>query len=362
MSIKLVINSKEILKAVQTVGALVKGNHTLPILDNVLIELQNKKLIVTSDNLEVRSTIEIPMEVEGEIKTCVPFKLLSNILKGFPNTPIELVFDEKTLKILSETGTYTIPLVDPKEFPETKVTEVMDAIKLDSTQLIDAIKKALLFTEKANTTNYHNVLISIKPEGTKIASTDGNVIFEYSITAGGVSEDLTISRNIASYLIQIITSGEDVELSYSDSFLFLKMQGKEINAILSNSGFPTNYTKVFESQNPDKKLTIDNSIIAPAIKRLYALTDQNNQTVKFSIKENILELSFINQLQKYDAKETLPCEYIGEPVNISFNSNYVNNMLTAIEENIEMNITDGTKPCLFIAKNIRAIVGPINQD
>lgn len=358
---KLVVNNKEILKAVQTVGAIVKGNHTLPILDNILIELQDKKLIFTSDNLEVRSKIEIPMDFEGEFKTCVPFKLLSNILKGFPNVPIEMVFDKTTLKLLSETGTYTVPLVDPKEFPVQKESEVRDSVKLESTQLIDAVKKALLFTEKTNITNYHNVLISIKPDGTKIASTDGNVIFEYSMTAGGVSEDLTISRNIASYLIQVLSSGEDVDLSYSVSHLFLTMKGKEINAILSSSGFPP-YTKVFDMQKPDKKLTIDNSIIAPAIKRLYALTDQENQSVKFSIKENILELSFINQLQKYDAKETLPCEYTGEAVNIAFNANYINNMLTAIEESIEMNITDGTKPCLFVAENIRAIVGPINAN
>lgn len=362
MSKNLIANSKDIFKCIQTVGVLVKGNHTLPILDNILIELQNKKLIFTADNLEVRSKVEIPMEVEGELKTCVPFKLVSNILKGFPSQPIEMVFDKSTLKILSETGTYTIPLVDSESFPASKEAEVTDILKLDSTQFIDGIKKALLFTEKANTTGYHNVLISIKPDGTKIASTDGNVIFEYSITAVGAQKDLIISRNIAIYLIQILASGEDVELSYSDSFLFFKMQEKEINTILSNSGFPTTYTKVFDSLHPDKKLTIDNSIIAPAIKRLYALTDQNNQTVKFSIQENLLELSFTNQLQKYDAVEALPCEYIGEAVKIAFNANYINNMLTAIEHDIEMNITDGTKPCVFIAENIRAIVGPIKQD
>lgn len=358
---KLVVNNKEILKAVQTVGSIVKGNHTLPILDNILIELQDRKLIFTSDNLEVRSKVEIPMDFEGEFKTCVPFKLLSNILKGFSNVPIELVLDKNTLKLLSETGTYTIPLVDPKAFPVSKDRETTDIIKLDSTQMIDAIKKALLFTEKTNITNYHNVLISIKEDGTKIASTDGNVIFEYSMTAGGATEDLTVSRNIASYLIQVLSPGEEVELSYSDSHLFLTMKGKEINAILSSSGFPP-YALVFEMQHPDKKLTIDNSIIAPAIKRLYALTDNDNQSVKFSIKENLLELSFINQLQKYDAKETLPCEYTGEPIDITFNANYINNMLTAIEESIEMNITDGTKPCLFVAENIRAIVGPINAN
>jgi DNA polymerase-3 subunit beta len=358
---KLVVNNKEISKAVQTVGTIVKGAHTLPILDNVLIELQDKKLIFTSDNLEVRSKVEIPMDFEGEIKTCVPYKLLSNILKGFPNIPIEMVFDDKTLKLLSETGTYTIPLVDPKPFPVAKEREIKETIKVNSTQLIDAIKKALLFTEKTNITNYHNVLISIKEEGTKIASTDGNVIFEYSMTAGGKSQDLTISRNIASHLIQVLSSNEDVDLSYSESHLFLTMKGKEINAILSSTGFPQ-YTRVFDLQNPDKKLTIDNSIIAPAIKRLYALTDQENQSVKFSIKDNLLELSFINQLQKYDAKETLPCEYTGEAIDIAFNANYINNMLTAIEESIEMNITDGTKPCLFVAENIRAIVGPINAN
>ncbi|GIZ08342.1 DNA polymerase III subunit beta [Flavobacterium sp. UMI-01] len=359
MSIKLVVNSKDILKAVQTVGAIVKGNHALPILDNILIELQNNKLVFISDNLEIRSKVELPIESKEEFKTCVPYKLVFNILKGFPSTPIELVLEKMNLKILSETGTYIVPLVDTKEFPESKEKTTTDTVKMESSQLIDAIKKALLFTDKTNATNLHNVLISIKKDGTKIVSTDGNVILEYSMTAGGDEKDLIISRSIASHLIQILSSHEEVELSYSDSHLFIATEGKEINAILSNSTFPP-YLRIFEAYSPDKKLTIDNGIIAPAIKRLYALTDQNNQTVKFSIKENIVELSFNNQLQKYEAKETLPCEYTDEEINIAFNANYINNMLTAIEESIEMNITDGSKPCIFIAENIRAIVGPIN--
>jgi DNA polymerase-3 subunit beta len=362
MSKKLTINSKEIFKAVQTVGTLIKGNHTLPILDNILIEFQNQKMVLTADNLEVRSRIEIPIEPNfPNVAICVPFKLLSNILKGFPNTPIEMIFDKMTLKIVTETGNYTIPLVDASEFPASKEAEAKDTITVDATSLIDGLKKALLFTEKTNITNFYNVLIAITPDGTKIASTDGNVIFEYSLPSAGLTSDLTISRSVASYIVQTLSAGEEVELSYSDSFIFLSLAGKQINGILSNAGFPA-YAKVFDSLSPDKKLTIDNSIIAPAIKRLYALTDHQNQAVKFSIKENLVELSFINQLQKYEAKETLPCEYIGEPIDIIFNANYINNMLTAIEESIEMNITDKTKPCLFIAENIRAIVGPIKQD
>ncbi|WP_176699271.1 DNA polymerase III subunit beta [Flavobacterium crassostreae] len=359
MSIKLVVNSKDILKAVQTVGGIVKGNHALPILDNILIKLQENKLIFISDNLEIRSRVELAIDSKDAFKTCVPYKLVSNILKGFPSMPIELVLEKMNLKILSETGTYVVPLVDPSTFPGSKEKTATDTVKIESTQLIDAIKKALLFTDKTNVTNMHNVLISIKKEGTKIVSTDGNVILEYSMTAAGVEKDLTVSRSIASHLIQIISPNEDIELSYTDSHLFLSMEGKEVNAILSSAVFPP-YTRIFETYSPDKKLTIDNGIIAPAIKRLYALTDQNNQTVKFCIKENIVELSFINELQKYEAKETLPCEYSDEEINIAFNANYINNMLIAIEESIEMNITDGSKPCIFIAENIRAIVGPIN--
>lgn len=360
-SMKLIVNNKEILKAVSTVGAIVKGAHTMPILDNILFEIKDKQLTLISDNLEVRSKVEITIDADGEVKTCVPYKLLSNILKGFPNMPIEMIFEDKTLKILSETGTYNIPLVDPEPFPKPTESEITETIKMNSTQFIEGIKKALLFTEKTNVTNFHNVLISIKDSGTKIASTDGNVIFEYSLSCEGANQDLTMSRNVAGYLIHILSQNEDIELSYSASHLFLNMAGKTINAILSSTGFPP-YTKVFDMQHPDKKLTIDNSIIAPAIKRLYSLTDSENQTIRFNINENSLEVSLNNQLQKYDAKETLPCEYTGEPIEIAFNANYINNMLTAIEESIEMNITDGTKPCLFVAENIRAIVGPINDN
>jgi DNA polymerase-3 subunit beta len=360
--VKVIVNSKEFQKALHTVGVVIKPPHPLPILDNVMIELSTGKLTLTGDNLEVRTKVSIDVINDVTLSTCVAYKLFSNILKGFPNEPIELIFQGNNITIKSQTGTYNLPLVDAGHFPEPKAAELTGTMSINANQLADAIKKAILFADNSsNLTNCNNVLIDITPEGTKVASTDKNVIFEYSISANGKAKALAISRSVAAHLVQSISVVEDIDLSYSDSHVFIIMPNLEINAILSNTGFP-DYKRVFDSIENDKSLSIDKVNIVPALKRLYAITDQDNQTVVFNIDGAQLNLSFNNTFQNYSAKETVTCEYEGEKITIAFKASYINTLIGSIEDDIRMEMLSKEKPCVFRTKNIRAMLGPVTEN
>ncbi len=356
---KLSINSKDLLRTTNTLAGLIKNQNTLPILDNILLEVVNGKIIFTVDNLETRGKIELNVETTEEVKVCVPFKLFSNIIKVFPNAPVELVFTDKNLSLNSATGSYNIPIVDAKDYPQAKEKEETIPIKLNALDLKEGLKKALLFTEKINVTNCDNVLIGIDTSGIRIASTNGgSIIFEYSMKGSGETKDIVISRSVASFISNSIVHDEEIELSYSDNSIFLKLENIEINSIVLDITFP-NYRGVFEKCKFDKILNVDKDIISSAIKRLYSISDESNRTVIFDVDQNNIEISFKNDFQKYDAKETLNCDYTGEKVKIGFNSNYMNNILTSIEDDIQMHILESDKPCLFKAENIRAILAPI---
>ena len=355
---KITINSKDLSKAVQLVGACVKPKNTMPILDNLLFRISNNKLTIIADNLEIRSQVELEVEFDGELNTCVPYKLLTDILKGLPNAPVDVSFTELNASIKSHSGLYNIPLVKADEFPKPKELNETQSIKFNGLEFTEALRKAVLFSERESITNFHNILIGIGNEDVKIASTDGSVIYEYSIDAQGDENQILLSRDVTKYLIQTITKDEDIEINYTETHLLIQLEGRLITAIQSQGSFPK-YDPIFTSLNPNKVLKIDKDIISSAIKRLYAITDQNNYTLVFNLKGNQLELSFNNHLLKYNAKETLKCEYDGEDIEIGFNANYLMNMVSTLDEDIKMEFLQNDKPCLFFAENTRALVAPM---
>lgn len=355
---KLNINSKDLLKVTGIVGACVKPKNTMPILDNLLFLISDRKLTIIADNLEIRSQIEVAVDCDEGLKTCIPYKLFSDILKGFPNTSLELTFTEKNLNLKSSSGDYNIPLVNADEFPKPKELTDAETIKLNGVEFAEALKKAVLFSERESITNMHNILIQVGNEDVKIASTDGSVIYEYSLDAQGNDSQILISRDIARYLTQTVTREQEIELNYTDSHLLVKLENRVITAIKSQGKFPP-YVRVFESLNPNKSLKIDKDVMASAIKRLYGITDQNNYTLVFDLKGDNLELSFNNDLLSYNAKETLKCEYDGEDITIGFNASYLMNMVSTLDEDIKMEFLQNDKPCLFYAENTRALVAPM---
>lgn len=355
---KITINTKDILKAVQTVGACVKPKNTMPILDNLLFQISDNKLTITADNLEIRSQIEIPVNFEGNTASCIPYKLLTDILKGLPNAPVDLVFNPKELTLITSTGVYNIPVVNAVEFPTPTQLKDFQSIKLNALDFAEALRKATLFSERESITNFHNILIGINEDDVKIASTDGSVIYEYSLDAKGEKYDILLSREIAKYLIQTVFTDEEMEISYTDTHLLLTLDGRTIYAIQSQGKFPK-YSPIFNSLNPDKFLNIDKEVISSAIKRLYNIIDNNNYTLIFALKNNSLELSFDNKNMKYNAKETLPCEYQGDDITIAFNAFYLMNMVSILDEDIRMEFLQNDKPCLFFAENTKALVAPI---
>lgn len=355
---KLNINSKDLFKAVQLVGACVKNKNSMPILDNLLFKAADNKLVIIADNLEIRSEVELALEFNGNLNVCLPYKLLTDILKGLPNAPLELTFDKLNVSIKSPTGLYNIPLVDSEAFPKPKELNDTQSIKLNALEFNEALRKAILFSERDTITNFHNILIGIGNEDVKIASTDGSVIYEYSLDAKGDENEILLSREVTKYLIQAITVDEEIEINYTETHLLIQMEGILITAIQSQGKFPK-YATVFNSLNPNKTLNIDKDVISSAIKRLYAITDQNNYTLVFNLKNNQLELSFNNPLLKYNAKETLKCEYDGDDIAIGFNANYLMNMVSTLDEDIRMEFLQNDKPCLFFAENTRALVAPM---
>ena len=115
---KFIVSSSILYKELQILGGVINSSNTIPILDNFLFEVDNKKLKISSSDLESTMTSEIDIESESVDKVAISAKLLIDILKTFSDQPLTFIKTENnTIEISASNGKYSLAYLEGEEFP-----------------------------------------------------------------------------------------------------------------------------------------------------------------------------------------------------------------------------------------------------
>lgn len=363
---KFTINTKDLLKSLEMVGGLIKPNGTMPILRNILFSLDNGTLTLEADNLEIRSTIKTPVEFSDTFSVCIPYQTLVSVLKGFPNTPVDMVFTENNVSIQQivggkVNGQYKIPTEKAEEFPKNTFQVSGDKVVFNSLDFAEYLRKAASFLDVKENGPIGNVLVWITENGTKIVGGNSGLIYEHSLPVNGASAKLMLSGTVASYLYKSIVIEESMEVSYTNNKIFFTLEGRQISAILSNAQYP-DYATLFDRLVIDRNLKVDRDSLVPALKRISTVTDSNCFGVGFSFKGENLNISFSHVAGKGDAKESVTVDYEGEPLEIGFNINQLLNAFNILDGDITLGMYAANRGCLITADNTRCLTMPMKPD
>ena len=85
---KFITSSTKLFKAIQPLASIVGNNPALPIIENLLFEIQNNQLRITATDLETTVINNTEVESQSEDAIAVNAKLLLETLKSFPEQPL----------------------------------------------------------------------------------------------------------------------------------------------------------------------------------------------------------------------------------------------------------------------------------
>src|SRR5579862_908144 len=91
-----------------------------------------------------------------------------------------------------------------------------------------------------------------------------------------------------------------------------------------------NYESVLPLDN-NKKLTIDRDPLLASVKRTALYASSTTHQVKFSLKKNSLTVGAEDIDFGSEARETIPCDYSADAMEIGFNSAYIIEILSHLE-------------------------------
>ena len=116
---KFVISREALLRPLQLVAGVVEKRQTLPVLSNVLLEIEGQQLSLTGTDLEVELVGRVTLdEVGQEGAITVPAKKLMDICRSLPDgAQIEIEQDEARVNVRSGRSRFTLSTLPATEFP-----------------------------------------------------------------------------------------------------------------------------------------------------------------------------------------------------------------------------------------------------
>jgi len=138
------VNRSVMQKGLQKVFGVIPTKTTIPILENVLLELQGDQLKLTGTDLEICTATEISVNGEVDGACAIPAKSFNEILRELPDIPIEVELnDQGKVTIKTPNGRYKLSSQPREEYPRIELEEGEGQVEIDANILARMVDKTI---------------------------------------------------------------------------------------------------------------------------------------------------------------------------------------------------------------------------
>ena len=352
------VNSKELEKLLSKIIPAVPSRTPMPILENFLFEIKDGLLTVYATDLEISLKSSLKIAAEENLKILLPAKLLYDVVKSLKDTTIRFEIQSSgKANLNTDHGKYNLSYLDTEEYPdipdfpgEDLKKEDLNEININGTDLRFAFEKSSFAVSKEEMRPaMMGTLFEFTEEGLRFVATDGHRLV--NLLNKNIKLDVEaryiLPERAASVLLKILDE-KDVKIYLSKTHMSFKLNEYELISRLIKQKYP-DYSSVIPLEN-EFAMEVNTKEIHDAIKRMMLFSTSNTRRVKFSISENNLEISAEDLDLGASGTENISCKYTGDPLEIGFNSAYVNDVLShlSFEEKIVFKLHSATKAVIIL--------------
>ena len=365
---KIKVTQSKLSKALNNVSRIAIGKVTLPILNNVLIRVDNKKVSLVTTNLDMAIIDFLPVSESEDGVVTVPAKLLAEFVSNLPKGEIIEISSTDT-KVTITAGKYssTINGTLADDFPELPEINESSAViyKINTDDFKASVGQVTIassndLTRPALTGVYFNTT----DHTLAIAATDGYRLAEKKIINNVESEVKAIvpSSSLQEVLRSINDDAEEVEITFNEDLVRFRLGEIEIISKLIDASFP-DYQKLIP-KDCNIHLTLDRDELS-RITKLAALFARSvggaivceaTEPDVFSVK------SIANEFGENDSIITTKVDKSGK---INLNSKFLLDAINALDEkNLRFDFSDRIAPIVIRnekSANYTHIVMPLNS-
>lgn len=365
---KIKVTQEKLSKALNNVSRIAIGRVTLPILNNVLIRVDNKKVSLVTTNLDMAVVDFLPVSSSEDGVVTVPAKLLAEFVSNLPKgETIEISSEDTKVTITAGKYSSTINGALADDFPELPEINEDSAVvyKIGVDEFKNSVGQVTIaasndLTRPALTGVYFNTYDNILA----IASTDGYRLAEKKLIDKVESEVKAIvpATSLQEVLRSINDEVEEVEISFNEDLVRFRFGEVEIISKLIDASFP-DYQKLIPKDN-NIKVTLGREELVRVTKLAALFARSVGGSIICETKSpNIFSVkSIANEFGENDSEIETKVEVEGR---VNLNSRFLIDALNALEEKeIDFEFSDHIAPIILKNKksnNYTHIIMPLNS-
>jgi len=348
---KFIISSSKLLDTINPLIGVVGSNPALPIIENILLEINNNQLTVKATDLEttIMNETDVESDVNGSI--AISAKLFLETLKSFSEQPLTFKADKDSniLEIVSEQGSYSIAFVNGDEFPNTPELDESKSTIVSSQTLKNGINNTLFATTNDELRPViSGVYTEITNDSILFVATDAHKLVKYKnqIESNESSSFIIPKKPLQLIKNSLKESKNKIELKYNKTNAIIKQEKIQIYCRLVDGNYP-NFEAVIPKDSKNK-LILERETILNSLKRVSIFSNQTTRQVRFKIQGNELNISGEDLDFSNKANEILKCDYDGQDMEIGFNGKFLIEILNTLNSNkINMYFSSPSKAAII---------------
>lgn len=347
---KVILLAENLQKKLSFSNKAISSRNQLPILSHVLLETKEDTLVLSSTDLEIGIEISLPCEVMQQGAVAIPARLFLELSNSLPQEKITLETVDGKLEISSK-RTKTVLQTSPKdEFPLLYEEKGEKVATLTQGNLKKTFGR-ILFAASIESTRpaLSGVLLKKQENEFVVVATDG---YRLSLDKIPSQEKEGSFQNIlfpARFLREAIAifENEDVDLylTTKNNQIILEQGETRLIGRVIEAEFP-NYEKVIPTDTASK-VQLDRETLLKAVKACAIFAREAANIITFSLKSDAVIVSSKSSSLGENTVE-VEAKLTGEENEIAFNSRYLLEALSVIQENeISFSMTGPLNPGVF---------------
>lgn len=339
------INAEIFASYINLVSRVVSAKANLPILSNILLDVEKDKVRFTGTDLEVQISAFTPLSAQDEGRTSINAKLFSQYINTIPKEEsIEVELDKTLLKVTSQAGSASFSTKEADEFPMFEESDLEVLFEIPKDTFATMIEKTIFACAKED---IRPILTGVNIEA------EGNYVTLVALDTFRLSKISVPVKNQILEKKQVVISSfalENVNRIINDSFITSTAEKDDVvfkmskagNFVVIQYGDVSIFARLIEGEFPEYKqaipaahqseITIDKAKLIESLKRVGVFAQAAvSQKVIMNFDENKLTMEAVVP-EIGNVKEELPAKIDGTPIKIAFQLKFLMDIVSHIED------------------------------
>src|SRR5438132_3265595 len=347
--IKIVCQRDELAHKLGVVARAVSTRASVQILAGVLLRAESGQLHLAATDMELSLRATLDAQVDGEGAVVVPGRLLVDLVRLLPENEVTLEHraEESVLHVMSGTSASTLNTYAAEDFPRLPDLDAVGTFTVDREALLDTVSRV---ARSASRDESRPVLtgILVRFEAGKIvmAATDSyRLSVKETDLPGEVPElEAIIPARALGELARIAQGGDTVEPGAHENQVGLAGEGVWLTTRRIDGQFP-NYKQLLPEAF-EHDVTLPRNELLDVVRRVGVMV-QRTSPIQLRFAEGELTV-FARTQDVGEAKESLPVQFAGDPLEIGFNAEFLREGIeTMAEDEIRLRLISPLRPAVI---------------